>query len=195
MSLCTGDHQTVATPRSPRSRGPWTAKAVLEALTDAMCRFLDTHYFAADLTHDEMVVNTKAEELYMDEDDIMQGKKGGKEIEEWEDEGDFFAPENIKADIKLAAYEHVLLETPPLPVAEIVVTPRPVAEARPADIPTSAPPPAKKAKAKKAKKAKSPKAANVPRALAVDAAPKAKAPLRKMAPARKPSAKPVSVRV
>jgi len=214
MSLCSGHREAVSTPRSPRSSGPWTAKAVLDALSDALCRFLDHHYFAPELSHDEILTNSKAEEMYMDEDDISNPKKGGLKGGEWEEDEELFLPSHMEAEIKLAAYESLILETPQdvLEVAEVYVTPRPEAVAEPSPVaavrslPTTAvaeaTTPKKAVKAKKAKKAKSPKAAKaaVPRALAADAnaspaKAKAAAPLRKLAPARKASAKPVSVRV
>lgn len=210
MSLCS-EHVSMATPRvstprTPRSGGQWTAKAVLDALSDALCKFLDTHYFAPD---DDILTNTKAEEMYMD--NIPTSKKGI----EWQDEADedeVFMAEHTKADIKLHAYESVIMETPPdvLEIAEVVITPREavVAEGTPANPPAPQPAPApavdavakapkKGAKVKKAKRSKTPKATAVPRAVAADTrasssspkASKAAAPLRKLTSARKVAAK------
>eukprot|EP00325_Prymnesiales_sp_UTEX-LB-985_P000512 CAMPEP_0174693718 /NCGR_PEP_ID=MMETSP1094-20130205/357_1 /TAXON_ID=156173 /ORGANISM="Chrysochromulina brevifilum, Strain UTEX LB 985" /LENGTH=185 /DNA_ID=CAMNT_0015889701 /DNA_START=114 /DNA_END=671 /DNA_ORIENTATION=+ len=184
---------------------------VMDALSDALCRFLDTHYFAPDLSHDDIFTNTKQEEFYMD-DDIATSKKGGKGIEEAEE--DIFMPEHISADIKLAAYERVILETPliDLEVAEVCITPREtvVAKETPAVVPSQPAPveapkaPKKAGKGKKAaKKAKSPKAAAaMPRAIAANAgasssAKSKAAPLlrNKLTPARKAGAKPAAVRV
>jgi hypothetical protein len=218
MSLCT---EGGATPRSPR--GQWTAKKVLDAMTDALVGFLDTYYFMGSPTHDEQVASAKAEEMYMDDDIDPEGgkRKGSKVVED-----DFYA-EVDSAQNMLYAYEHIIREgamldlpthdmpSPPAAVEAAPVEARkhwqqmapPSISATPAEpLPAPVASPAKAAKAnKKAAKSKGTKAkaasttpAAVPRAVALNKAAAPKPAKAKAAPrlAKKASARlAVSVRI
>lgn len=173
---------------------------VLDAMTDALCTFLDTHYFLGNPNHDDMVANSKAEELLMDDID-PKGGKGGKGANLAEDDG-WFA-ETDSAENMLHAYEHIIREggmmlpthdlPPPVDIFDVTtvetheatqqMAPAAPVLATPSEpLPPPATPVAKAAKANKkaaAKtkpaKAKAPPANAVPRAVALNkaAAPKA----------------------
>jgi len=199
MSLCSAHQDDVAapSPRSPRA-GTWTAKAVLDALSEGLCKFLDSHYFgmSSPFSEDDIVANSKADEIWEGEGKSKGGVPDGSILVH---DDVIFAPDHLKAEMKLAAYEAVVLELPPTPVVvdeEAAPTDKELTVAVPESVEkTKATKKAPKAAGgKKGKKGKS--LANVPRAVALNPAaakPKAAATLRKPASMRKVSAKPVRV--
>lgn len=214
MSLCSGAEP--ATPRSPRSPRQWSAKNVLDAMTSALCDFLDVHYFHADLTHDDMAANAKAEEMYMDDIQPDGGKGKGKKIDY--DSYDY----DVTAEARLYAYEHIIRESAIeqfpthdlAPPAEVTTaTPRKHWQHtratdlhEPVPLPASPTPvkaaaKAKKSAAKKPKKEKAAKAApspskekaaKVPRAVALN---KASTPASAKSPTKAKLAKKASARI